>query len=304
MVSPPSDRKVSGPNAPASRYLLGASTWLWTSPLTTEMAEQLFPKIAQMGFQAVELPLENIDLLDPDRINTLLGDHGLKPSVCGVFGPGRDLNHPDATIRRATLDYIERALDFAAVVGGPTLCGPLYAEVGKRRPLPDEQRRREWDLAVEGVRAACELAATRNVRIAIEPINRFETDLVNTVAAAVQLAREVSHPSAGVMVDSFHLTLEEANLEEAIRTAGDLLCHVQVSENHRGIPGTGLTDWPAFRRGLEAVNYRGLVVIESFTPENRDLAGAVCIWHRHAPDQDTFARQGLAFLQSLLQSAP
>src|SRR5690606_36174617 len=102
-----------------SRYLLGASTWLWTSPLTTEMAEQLFPKIAQLGFQAVELPLENIDLLDPNRINTLLGDHGLKPSVCGVFGPGRDLNNPDATIRRTTLDYIERALDFAAVVGGP-----------------------------------------------------------------------------------------------------------------------------------------------------------------------------------------
>jgi D-psicose/D-tagatose/L-ribulose 3-epimerase len=268
------------------------------------MAEQLVPKIAQLGFQSVELPLENIDLLDPRRIRTLLGDHGLRPSVCGVFGPGRDLNNADATIRRATLDYIERALDFAAVVGGPTLCGPLYAEVGKRRPLPDDQRRREWDLAVEGVRAACEIAASRNVRIAIEPINRFETDLVNTVADAVRLARAVSHPNAGVMIDSFHLTIEEADLEQAIRTAGDLLCHVQVSENHRGIPGTGLTDWAAFRRGLEAVDYRGLVVIESFTPENRELAGAVCIWQRRAPDQDTFARQGLAFLQTLFHLAP
>ena len=282
--------------------VLGASTWLWTSPLTTAMAEQLFPAIARMGFQAVELPLEDLDRLDARRIHVLLTDHGLRPSICGVFGPGRDLTNGSAAVRQATLDYIDRALDFAAAVGGTALCGPLYAEVGKRRPLPDDQRQAEWQLAVEGVRAACELASGRRLRIAIEPINRFETDLVNTVADAVRLARAADHPAAGVMVDSFHLTIEEADLEQAIRSAGNLLCHVQVSENHRGVPGTGLTDWAAFRRGLQAVDYRGLVVIESFTPENRDLAGAVCIWQRRAPDQDTFARQGLAFLQSLFTS--
>lgn len=277
----------------------GASTWLWTSPLTTTAAEQLFPKIAQLGFGCVELPLESIELLDPARVRRLLDDHNLRPSVCGVFGPGRDLTNDDPKIREATLDYVDRALDFAAAINAPALCGPIYAEVGKRRQLPPEQRTAEWQRAVEGIRHACELAATRGVRIAIEPINRFETDLVNTVADATRMAREVEHTSAGVMIDSFHLTIEEADLEGAIRDAGDRLCHVQVSENHRGIPGTGLTDWRAFRRGLEAVGYDGFVVIESFTPENRDLAGAVCIWRRRAPDQDTFARQGLQFLQQL-----
>jgi D-psicose/D-tagatose/L-ribulose 3-epimerase len=297
----------SAPHVPSPDrfgFVLGASTWLWTSPLTTEMAEQLLPKIAGLGFAAVELPLENLELLDARRIRTVLTDHGLLPSVCGVFGPGRDLTNPDPTVRQATLDYVARALDFTVEVDGLTLCGPLYAEVGKRRPLPAHQRRAEWDLAVQGVRQACELAGARGRKIAIEPINRFETDLVNTVADAVRLARAVDHPSAGVMVDSFHLTIEETDLEQAVRTAGDLLCHVQVSENHRGIPGTGLTDWGAFRRGLDAVGYRGLVVIESFTPENQDLAGAVCIWQRRAPDQDTFARQGLAFLQTLFSSSP
>jgi D-psicose/D-tagatose/L-ribulose 3-epimerase len=179
----------------------------------------------------------------------------------------------------------------------------LYAEVGKRRQLPDAVRQAEWDLAVDGVRTACEAAAVRGRKIAIEPLNRFETDLVHTAADAVRMARDVAHPAAGVMLDSFHMTIEEDDLEQAIRTAGDLLLHVQVSENQRGVPGTGLTDWAAFRRGLEAVCYEGLVVIESFTPENRDLAGAVCIWKRRVPDQDTFARQGLAFLQSSLASS-
>ncbi len=84
---------------------------------------------------------------------------------------------------------------------------------------------------------------------------------------------------------------------DSVRSAGDLLGHVQVSENHRGVPGTGLTDWAAFARGLRAIEYRGLVVLESFTPENRDLAGAVCIWNRRTRTQDEFAERGLEFLR-------
>jgi D-psicose/D-tagatose/L-ribulose 3-epimerase len=163
--------------------------------------------------------------------------------------------------------------------------------------LPEDQRQAEWQLAVAGVRQACEAAAARKLRIAIEPLNRFETDLVHTAADAVRMARDVAHPAAGVMIDSFHMTIEEDSLEQAVLTAGPHLIHVQVSENQRGIPGTGLTDWAALAAGLRTIGYRGMVIIESFTPDNRDLAGAVCIWKRRAPDQDTFAREGLRFLQ-------
>lgn len=279
--------------------LIGASTWLWTSPLTTATAETLLPHIARLGFGAVELPLEDPALLDAARIRQIATEHGLRVSACGVFGPARDLTNADPRVRQATQDYIATCLDFAATVGSPVFCGPLYAEVGKRRQLPEAERRAEWQLAVAGVRQACEAAAARQLRIAIEPLNRFETDLVHTAADAVRLARDVDHPAAGVMIDSFHMTIEEDNLEQAVLAAGPHLLHVQVSENQRGIPGTGLTDWAALARGLRAVNYRGMVVIESFTPDNRDLAGAVCIWKQRARDQDTFAREGLRFLQTI-----
>ena len=279
--------------------LIGASTWLWVSPLTTSAAETLIPHLARLGFSAVELPLEDPSLVDARRIGRLARDHNLKVSVCGAFGPGRDLTNANPAVRAATQDYIKTCLDFAAEAGAPMLCGPLYAEVGKRRQLPATARRAEWNLAVEGVREACEAAAARNLRIAIEPLNRFETDLVHTAADAVRMAREVDHSAVGVMLDSFHMTIEEDYLEHAVRTAGSLLLHMQVSENHRGIPGTGLTDWAALARGLRAIGYSGLVTIESFTPENRDLAAAVCIWKRRASDQDTFAREGLHFLRQL-----
>jgi D-psicose/D-tagatose/L-ribulose 3-epimerase len=284
--------------------LIGASTWLWTSPLTTATAEMLIPRIAQLGFRAVELPLEDPALLDAQRIGQLAKEHGLAVSACGVFGPGRDLTNADTRVRQATQDYIKTSLDFAAEVGAPMLCGPLYAEVGKRRQLPETERRAEWQLAVTGVRQAGEAAAARNLRIAIEPLNRFETDLVHTAGDAVRMARDVDHPAVGVMIDSFHMTIEEDNLEQAVLAAGAHLIHVQVSENQRGIPGTGLTDWAALARGLRTVGYRGMVIIESFTPDNRDLAGAVCIWKRRAPDQDSFARDGLRFLQKHFSPIP
>src|SRR5690349_7661082 len=104
--------------------LIGASTWLWASPLTTDIAAKLLPRIRSLGFTAVELPLEDPSLLDPKAIARIASDAGLAISVSGAFGPGRDLNNPEPKVREATLDYIKACLDFAAAVGAPMFCGP------------------------------------------------------------------------------------------------------------------------------------------------------------------------------------
>ncbi len=116
------------------------------------------------------------------------------------------------------------------------------------------------------------------------------------------MAEELQHPAAGVGLDSFHMSIEETDPGAAVRAAGEWLVHVQVSENHRGIPGTGQTPWQSLRDALQEVGYSGVVSIESFTPDVKELAGAVCIWKQRAPDQDTFAREGLRFLQQLFKS--
>lgn len=277
---------------------LGASTWLWTSPFSSDQIP-LLEKIASLGFTAVELPVEDPALFDTAALRPALSDLGLKPHVCGVFGPGRDLANPDAAVRSRTRDYLTECFRIAADLDAGFVAGPMYAECGKARQLPADERRREWDLAVSELRTVCTAAADLGLAIAIEPINRFETDMVNTTADALRMIRDIDHPAAKVMVDSFHMTIEEMDLGEAIRAAGKDLIHVQVSENHRGVTGTGLTPWTDFRDALRDIGYAGSVVIESFTPDNRDLAGAVCIWKRFTADQDEFASRGLAFLQQL-----
>lgn len=277
---------------------LGASTWLWTSPFRSEQTD-LLKTIASLGFAAVELPIEDPALIDTAALAPVIRDLGLKPHVCGVFGPGRDLTSPDASVRASTRAYLNECFRIASALDAGFVCGPMYAQVGKARQLPEDERRREWDLAVSELRLVCQDAADLGLSIAIEPINRFETDMVNTVDDALRMIRAVDHPSAKIMIDSFHMTIEEMNLGNAVRAAGSDLIHVQVSENHRGVTGTGLTPWADFRDALRDIGYAGSVVIESFTPENRDLAGAVCIWKRFTPTQDEFASRGLAFLKQL-----
>lgn len=277
---------------------LGASTWLWTSPFRSEQTD-LLTNIASLGFGAVELPIEDPALIDTAALVPVIRDLGLKPHVCGVFGPGRDLTSPDAAVRASTRAYLNECFHIASALDAGFVCGPMYAQVGKARQLPEDERRREWDLAASELRLVCKDAADLGLSIAIEPINRFETDMVNTVDDALRMIRAVDHPAAKIMIDSFHMTIEEMNLGQAVRAAGSDLIHVQVSENHRGVTGTGLTPWADFRDALRDIGYQGSVVIESFTPENRDLAGAVCIWKRFTPTQDEFASRGLAFLKQL-----
>jgi len=275
---------------------LGVSTWLWTSPFRTEEAKSLFRKIAALGYRTVEIAVEDPKLIDTQEISRVLSENNLEAIVCGAFGPTRDLTSDDEDLQRTGLAYIEACLEIAEALGARFVAGPMYSAVGKARMVPPQQRVIEWERAVGNLRTVCERAAARGLQIALEPLNRFESDLVNNVSDVLRLIEDVGHPAAKICLDMFHMNIEEPDPEAAIRMAGDKLIHVQVSENYRGTPGTGNANWDAYYRGLDAIGYTGTVSIESFTPENKELAGAVCIWRNLAEDQDTFARDGYAFL--------
>lgn len=279
---------------------IGVSTWLWTSPFTTESVA-LFPKIKEMGYDVVEIPVEYPDLIDALEVKRALKESGLEAAVCGAFGPTRDLTNEDPNVHKHCFDYISKCFNFCHTWDATFLAGPMYSSVGKARMIPAEQRMIEWDRAVTNLRKVCELAEEAGLMIALEPLNRFETDLVNTAEDVMRLIKDINHPAAGVMLDGFHMAIEEKSIESAITTVGDQLIHVQVSENHRGIPGTGQTDWQSLKRGLQKIGYDGVVSIESFTPEIKELAGAVCIWKNFADSQDEFGKQGLDFLKRLFE---
>lgn len=272
------------------------STWLWTSPFNKETVA-LFPKIKSYGYDSVEIPVEDPALIDIDLVKIALADNGLSPIICGAFGPTRDLTHEDPHYHQTCFDYLDACFNIASELGAGFVAGPMYSAVGKARLVSPEQKKIEWNRAVTNLQKVSKRAGEFGLEIAIETLNRFETDLINTAEELMQLIHDINEPQAKAILDGFHMNIEEPDIEAAIRRAGDKLIHVQVSENYRGTPGTGQTNWAAWKRGLEAINYSGTISIESFTPNVKELAGAVCIWKPLVPSQDGFAKEGLEFLK-------
>nr|WP_246560589.1 sugar phosphate isomerase/epimerase family protein [Zobellia russellii] len=250
-----------------------------------------------MGFDVVEIPVEIPSKIDGKLVKKALDDNGLKATVCGAFGPTKDLTSDDVALHENCFTYVTDCFELCNLLETEFLAGPMYSAVGKARMVSQEQRKIEWDRAVNNLQRVCEMAKANGLSVALEPLNRFESDLINTSKDVMRLINDINQPNAKVLLDGFHMTIEEQNIREAIQLVGDKLIHVQVSENHRGIPGTGLTPWSDFRKGLEDIDYKGSMVIESFTPEIEELAGAVCIWKTLADNQDQFASEGIQFLK-------
>lgn len=274
----------------------GASTWLWTSPFTSNQIA-LLEKIAAQGFDFVEIPVEAAEHISVAQLKPVLARLGLGVVICTAVTGERNLSSEDAAIRKNALQYFESCITLAAGLGASCVVGPLYASVGKARLATEAARQSEWERSVSGLSQLADTASLHGIHLGIEPLNRFETDMVNNVDDALRMVQQVNNPYLGISFDSFHMNIEETSFRKAVERAGDRLVHVQVSDSHRGVPGDGNSDWVGLREGLKAIGYKGKIGIESFSPDASSLAEAVCIWRRFTETQDEFASKGLAFLR-------
>jgi D-psicose/D-tagatose/L-ribulose 3-epimerase len=176
----------------------------------------------------------------------------------------------------------------------------MYSAVGKEHLDDPAERQQEWQRAVLGIRELAGVAQETGIKLALEPLNRFETDIINVVDQGLKLIDETGMENVGLHLDSFHMHLEEKDSASAIQRAGYKIFHFHACENDRGVPGTGQVRWTEIAKALKDIDYQGPLVIESFTSEVKEIARAVCIWREIAPSQDTIAQQGLGFLKTLL----
>ncbi len=281
---------------------IGVNTWVWTSPLTTEELETLAPKVKEMGFDWIEVPLEGLDDLDHKRGAEMIKEYGLGVSACAAMGPDRDLIHSDKAIRDNGMAYLKGAIQATHDLGGTNLVGPLYSAVGRTWQSTPQERERDTDTLVENLSELANYAADFEVILCVEPLNRFETSFINLVEQAIPIIDRVDHPNCQMMLDTFHMNIEEKSLGDAIRAVGPRLRHVHACENDRGAPGTGNIPWDEVAKALNDINYDGPVVIESFTAKVKSIARAAAIWRTLAPSQDALAEDGLKFLRQLLTS--
>ncbi|MGH3948542.1 MAG: TIM barrel protein [Pseudonocardiaceae bacterium] len=278
-------------------YPLGLSTFVLASPFS-DADVGLFQKVADLGYDVIEVCVEDPALLTAAVITEAAARSGLSVGVCGAFGPDRDLSHEDAERRKSAMTYLKLCVDLAQAVGSPHVAGPMYSATGKARLLPQDERRQQRAWAAESIREVADYAADRSIRLAIEPLNRFETDMVNTVEQGLELCAAVDRANVGLLIDTFHMNIEEKNLGDAVRMGADKVYHVQVSENDRGTPGSGHVPWSEFFGALDDIEYDGQVVVESFLPTVAEIARAVSLWRPVAESMDALAEDGIAFLKN------
>ena len=279
--------------------IYGINTFTWTSPFKTKDLP-LIDKARAMGFDLVEIPIEGLDDLDYDQAGEAFRRAGIAAGVCAVMGPGRDPTHEDEAKQRGGIEYLKHCVDAAVKMGAKIVGGPLYAAVGRTWQSSGEQRQRELERCARNLKEVARYAEERGVTLAMEPLNRFETSFINLAEQAVELVEMVDSPAIRIMLDTFHMNIEEKSLGQAIETAAPYLVHIHANENDRGTPGTGHVPWQEVATALKKINYSGALVIESFTTTVKEIARAAAIWRPPAPDQDTLAREGRAFLQQLM----
>jgi len=277
----------------------GVSTFVWVSPFNTQSFDLLY-KIAEMGYDIVEVAVEDKNIIDWNILKKTAEKLGLKITISGAFGPNRDISSVNPSIRREGFDYIVDCIQIAADMGSPIFTGPVYSAVGKTRIVSTEQKNQERAWCVENLQKVGEIAKKNGVIIGVEPLNRFETDMINTADQALSLVKEVSSPNIKISLDTFHNNIEEKNIAASIIKIGkDLLCHIQGNESDRGTPGTGNVDWIGIKNALEIIGYEGAIVIETFGAPSEELAKAASIWRPLANSPDELASEGLAFYKSM-----
>jgi D-psicose/D-tagatose/L-ribulose 3-epimerase len=279
---------------------LGINTFLFACPFHNQHT-RYFPKFRKWGFQSVELAVADPADMNPAYVRHQLDEHGLvAATLCGAFGPGRDLRGTTEE-QRTSVAYIKALIGQMEILGAKVLGGPLYSVVGRAEAEKPAAQRAQRKLVVKHLRHLAAYAGDRGITLAVEPLNRFETDFLNTCDQALDLVAEVGHPALKIHLDTFHMNIEEKDLGAAIRRCGPHLALLHASGCDRGTPGSDHIDWPGIAAALRAIRYQGDVVIESFTQDVEIIARAAAIWRRIEPTQNEIAVKGAKFLKRTLK---
>lgn len=272
----------------------GMNLLLWTGELHEGMIPVLH-MLKNLGYDTVELPIFNTSL-DYARWGKLLDEIGLARTAVTVRGVEDNPISSDPAVRRKGVEGNNKVLDCCALVGATTLVGPYHSALGHfsgKGPTAEE-----WKWGVESMRAVAEHAGQCNVTLGVEALNRFETYLLNTHSDSARFCREVRHPNCRMMYDTFHSNIEEKSITHAIHSCADMLCHVHISENDRGTPGSGNVRWCENFDALHQINYNGLLVVEAFGLALPELAAATKIWRRMFESEEQLCRDSLAFMRA------
>lgn len=277
----------------------GMNLLLWDDHLHDGLLPVL-ERLKAMGYDGVEVPMFQLDEDLYGQWGKRFKDLGLKCTAVTIRVDADNPISPDPKVRAAGVAASKRAVDCCQAMGAEVMCGPFHSALGSfsgAGPTADE-----WKWGVDSMKQVAEHSDKTDVTLAVEPLNRFETYFLNSMADAARFVGEVGHKSCRMMYDTFHANIEEKNVRDAIKGCAAHTGHVHISENDRSTPGRGNVRWQETFDAFRETGYDGWMTVEAFGMLLPAIAAATKIWRRMYETEDQLAREALEFMRKNVAS--
>lgn len=273
---------------------LGIHAYAWCSEWSNETLD-LIDRVKNMGLDFIEIPLMVLEKFDSNAISERLQKVGLEVVTSTVLLGDTDITSDDPTIRAKGVEYLKACVKATRDIGGKSFCGVIYSQhVKNATSRPNQQT---WEHSAQCLKEVAQYAKTLGVSIGLEPVNRYETYLINTCEQALKLINMIGEDNVKIHLDTYHMNIEEKSYYEATKLAGAKLIHYHLCENDRGIPGTGLVDWDGIFKALSELNYQGYAALESFIDVTDNMT--TWVWRQLAPSGDALLKEGAKFIRGM-----
>ena len=273
---------------------LGVHAYAWCSRWSNDTL-YLIERVKSLGLDFIEIPLMCLDTFDAHSIKEKLQQVGLDACTSTVLTNETDITSHDRSIRQNGINYLKECVKATSEIGATSFSGVVYSQHVK--PAIKRPTEVEWNYSAECLREVAIFANDFGVTIGIEPVNRYETYLINTCEQALKLKEMIGESNIKIHLDTYHMNVEEKSFYEATKMAGDSLIHYHLCENDRGIPGTGHVDWDGIFKALAEIDYKGYAALESFVDCTDNMN--TWVWRQLAKDGDTLVKEGVAFIRSM-----
>jgi len=271
---------------------LGIHAYAWCSQWSNETLD-LIDRVQDLDLDFIEIPLMCLDTFDATSVRRRLSDLQFGAVTSTVLMEKTDITSDNPDVRARGIAYLKACVRATSDIGATSLSGVIYSQHVKSMPhRPGEE---VWQYSADGLRDVARYAREHDVTIGIEPVNRYESCLINTCEQALRLKSIIGEDNVKVHLDTYHMNIEEKSFYEATKKAGDELIHYHLCENDRGIPGSGLVDWNGIFRALSEINYQGNAALESFVDCTDNMN--TWVWRQLAPDGDTLLKEGVRFIR-------
>lgn len=281
---------------------IGVHALVWVGGWSHAECSRAVEQTAALGYDILEIPALDPKTIDVDFTRRTVEANKLGVTVSLGLAGDADISSEDPDKVRRGEQLLTDALAVTRDIGATHMCGILYSGFQK---YSDPTTERGKANSADVLRRICAQAAKSNITIGLEVVNRYESNVINTAAQAVDFCKRIGAPNVKVHLDTYHMNIEEADIEQAIVATGEHLGYFHIGESNRGYLGAGTVDFDKIFRGLARANYQGPITFESFssTVVNKQLSGILAIWRNLWEDSNDLAAHARDFIRANLKAA-